>query len=231
MKFSNYDFHPKVKQGIEELGFRKPTDIQYKAIPSILKGEDILAIAQTGTGKTGAFAIPIIDTIMSVDFSFGVKVIVMAPTHELALQITNVFNAIGKYTTVRALALIGGVDQAPQIKALENGVDIVVATPGRLFDMVSQMHLKLRNVEMLVLDEADLMLDLGFNNDITHLIDKLPTKRQTLFFSATINEKIKNLAYSIVNNPIRIQISPKDPVSKNISHSVMKVEMDDKRYF
>ncbi len=231
MKFSNYDFHPKVKQGIEELGFRKPTDIQYKAIPSILKGEDILAIAQTGTGKTGAFAIPIIDTIMSADFSFGVKVIVMAPTHELALQITNVFNAIGKHTTVRALALIGGVDQAPQIKALENGVDIVVATPGRLFDMVSQMYLKLRNVEMLVLDEADLMIDIGFNNDITHLIDKLPTKRQTLFFSATINEKIKNLAYSIVNNPIRIQISPKDPVSKNISHSVMKIEMDDKRYF
>lgn len=231
MKFQDYRIHPKLKKGLQELGFKKPTDIQYKAIPNILNGEDILAIAQTGTGKTGAFAIPSLHKIIGPKYRPGVKILVMVPTHELALQIAQVYKAIAKHTKVRTLALIGGVDQAPQIKELETGVDVLIATPGRMFDMVSQLHLNLRAVEMLILDEADLMLDLGFYKDITDLIRKLPKKRQTLFFSATINEKIKKLAYSIVNNAIRIQISPKDPVSKNITHSIVHVEMDDKRFF
>lgn len=231
MKFSEYPIVPEIKQSLEEAGFKRPTDIQFKAIPNILNGEDVLAIAQTGTGKTAAFAIPILHLISKAGVGQGIRAIVMVPTHELAIQITEVFNAIGKYTDVRTLGIFGGVDQDPQIEELQNGVDILVATPGRLFDLVSQRHINLRDIKALVLDEADLMLDLGFYNDIEDLIRYLPRRRQTLFFSATINEKIKKLAYSLVHNAIRIQISPKDPVSKNVTHSVMFVNMDDKRFF
>ena len=231
MKFEDYHIIPEIKKSLFELGFKRPTDIQFKAIPNILNGEDVLAIAQTGTGKTAAFAIPILHLVSKYGTGQGVQVIVMVPTHELAIQITEVFEKIGKYTNVETLGIYGGVDQNPQIEKLKNGVDIVIATPGRVFDLVNQGHLKLREIKMLVLDEADLMLDLGFYKDIDDLIKYLPQNRQTLFFSATINEKIKRLAYSIVRNAIRIQISPKDPVSKNITHSVMYVSMDDKRYF
>ena len=231
MKFEDYHIIPEIKKSLSELGFKRPTDIQFKAIPNILNGEDVLAIAQTGTGKTAAFAIPIIHLISKAGVDQGVQAVVMVPTHELAIQITDVFQAIGKYTDVRTLALYGGVDQNPQIDQLRDGVDIVIATPGRLFDLVSQRHFSLKDLKLLVLDEADLMLDLGFYKDIEFLISKLPSRRQTLFFSATIDEKIKKLAYSIVRNAIRIQISPKDPVSKNVTHSVMYVSMDDKRFF
>lgn len=231
MKFSEYSIIPEIKQSLEEAGFRRPTDIQFKAIPNILNGEDVLAIAQTGTGKTAAFAIPILHLITKTGVGQGIKAIVMVPTHELAIQITGVFNTIGKYTEVRTLGIFGGVDQDPQINELQTGVDVLVATPGRLFDLVSQRYIDLRDIRVLVLDEADLMLDLGFYQDIQDLIRYLPRRRQTLFFSATINEKIKKLAYSLVHNAIRIQISPKDPVSKNVTHSVMFVQMDDKRFF
>lgn len=231
MKFSEYRIIPELKMSLEELGFKKPTDIQYKAIPGILNGEDVLAIAQTGTGKTAAFAIPLLHHIANTGTGQGVKALVMVPTHELAIQITEVFNKLGKYTDVVTLGVYGGVDQDPQIEQLQDGVDVVVATPGRVFDLVSQRHLDLRSIKVLVLDEADLMLDMGFYNDIKDLIRFLPRHRQTLFFSATINEKIKELAYSLVKNAIRIQISPKDPVSKNVTHSVMFVSMDDKRFF
>ena len=231
MKFSEYRILPEIKQSLEELGFKRPTDIQFKAIPNILNGEDVLAIAQTGTGKTAAFAIPIIHLISTNGAGDGVKAIIMVPTHELAIQITEVFEKIGKYTDVRTLGVYGGVDQDPQIAQLQDGVDVVVATPGRVFDLVNQGHLDLRDIKLLVLDEADLMLDLGFYKDINDLLRFLPRRRQTLFFSATINEKIKDLAYSLVRNAIRIQISPKDPVSKNVTHSVMFVTMDDKRFF
>ena len=231
MKFEEYHIFPEIKQGLNELGFKRPTDIQFKAIPNILNGEDVLAIAQTGTGKTAAFAIPIIHLIEKFGVGKGIQAIVMVPTHELAIQITEVFDKIGKYTNVKTLGIYGGVNQNPQIDQLNQGVDIVVATPGRVFDLVSQGHLKLRHIKILVLDEADLMLDLGFYHDIENLIKFLPGYRQTLFFSATINEKIKKLAYSLVHNAIRIQISPKDPVSKNVTHSVMFVGMDDKRFF
>lgn len=231
MKFSEYHIIPEIKQSLDEAGFKRPTDIQFKAIPNILNGEDVLAIAQTGTGKTAAFAIPIIHLIAKAGVGRGVQAVVMVPTHELAIQITEVFEKLGKYTDVRALGIYGGVDQDPQIERLHRGVDVVIATPGRLFDLASQRHLNLSDIKVLVLDEADLMLDLGFYNDIEDLIKYLPRRRQTLFFSATINEKIKKLAYSLVRNAIRIQISPKDPVSKNVTHSVMFVSMDDKRFF
>jgi len=147
------------------------------------------------------------------------------------MQIAQVFKNIGKHTDLVIMGLVGGVDQAPQIKKLDKGVDILIATPGRMFDLVSQGHIDLSRVDILVLDEADHMLDLGFIKDIRDVLRYLPSRHQTLFFSATIDEKIKDLAYSIVRNPIRIQISPKDPVSKNVTHSVAHVAMDDKRFF
>jgi ATP-dependent RNA helicase RhlE len=234
MKFEKYNIAPQIKRSLDEYGFKRPTDIQFKAIPSILKGEDVLAIAQTGTGKTAAFAIPVLDILYERKKLYGhdgIKCIVMVPTHELAIQLTEVFEKIGRYTNVEVLGIYGGVDQAPQIERLKTGVDIIIATPGRVFDLLNQKHIKLRSLEILVLDEADHMLDMGFYKDIKDLTTYIPQKRQTLFFSATINERIKDLAYSLVKNPIRIQISPKDPVAKNVSHWVMFVEMDDKRFF
>lgn len=234
MKFDDYNISSDIKLNIAQLGFKRPTDIQFKSIPSILEGEDVLAIAQTGTGKTAAFAIPIVDIIHRSKRSKradDIRCIVMVPTHELAIQITEVFEKICHHTNVNTYCIYGGVEQDPQIKKLESGIDILIATPGRMFDLVSQGHIKLNKIEILVLDEADHMLDLGFIKDIEDLIKFLPKRRQTLFFSATINQKIKKLAYSLVHNPIRIQISPKNPVAKNINHSVAFIEMDDKRFF
>ncbi len=236
MKFSNYRIDEKIKQALDEMGFKRPTDIQYKSIPNIQNGEDLLAVAQTGTGKTAAFAIPIIDRIhfgkKTRRRKDGTKCLILVPTHELARQILAVFNKIGKYTLVKSAAIIGGVDQEPQIQALKEGCDVVIATPGRMFDLISQGHLKTHRIDTLVLDEADHMLDMGFIDDIKDVLYKIPKRRQTLFFSATINDVIKKIAYKIVRqNAIRIQISPKDPVSKNVSHFVLFVEMDHKRYF
>lgn len=234
MKFEQYNISPLIKKSLQELDFKKPTDIQYKAIPSILKGDDVLGIAQTGTGKTAAFAIPILHLLLRRSHHNTrkqVKCLVMVPTRELALQIAKVFKEIGRHTGLKILGLVGGVEQAPQIKKLEQGVDILIATPGRMFDLVSQKYIDLSRVDVLVLDEADHMLDLGFIKDIQDVMRYLPPRHQTLFFSATIDDKIKDLAYSVVRNPIRIQISPKDPVSKNVNHSVAHMSMDDKRFF
>lgn len=234
MKFDDYRIAPEIKHNLAQLGFKRPTDIQYKSITPILRGEDVLAIAQTGTGKTAAFAIPVLHLIHDAKKSSradAIRCIVMVPTRELAIQITEVFQKIGQGTKVKTFSLFGGVEQDPQILKLEKGIDVLVATPGRMFDLISQGHLKLNHVEVLILDEADHMLDLGFIKDIQDVIRFIPRKHQTLFFSATINETIKKLAYSLVHNAIRIQISPNDKVSKNINHAVMHVEMDDKRFF
>ncbi|MHC1776943.1 MAG: DEAD/DEAH box helicase [Lentimicrobium sp.] len=232
MRYEDYSFSPVVKKNLALAGFTRPTDIQYKAIPPILKGEDVLAIAQTGTGKTAAFVIPVLELLISDRHAEpGIRCMVMEPTRELALQITGVFNSLGKGSQVKTLCVHGGVEQDPQIDRLEKGVDILVATPGRMFDLVSQGHIDTGKVQILVLDEADHMLDLGFIHDIRQLLKMIPRKRQTLFFSATIDAEIKKLAYSMVTNAIRIQISPKDPVSKNVDHSVAFIGMDDKRFF
>lgn len=235
MKFENYSISPEIKKNLAKLGFKRPTDIQFKSITSILKGEDVLAIAQTGTGKTAAFAIPVLNILQERKRNRrtdGIKCLVMVPTRELAIQITDVFLQLGKKTRLDIFSIFGGVEQEAQIDKLDKGVDVLVTTPGRMFDLVSQGHLNLRRVEILILDEADHMLDLGFIKDIQDLMRFLPNRRQTLFFSATINQKIKKLAYSLVSsNAIRIQISPKDPVSKNVEHYVAKISMDDKRYF
>ncbi len=235
MKFEKFPITDAIKKNLSRLGFVRTTDIQFKAIPSIMAGEDVLAIAQTGTGKTAAFAIPIIHQIDHRKRSkrtLGIQCIVMVPTHELAMQIGEVFANLSKQTKVKAFAIYGGVEQDPQIKKLQNGIDVLIATPGRLFDLIHQGYIHLKRVETLVLDEADHMLDLGFIRDIQAIKRMLTQQHQTLFFSATINKDIKKLAYSqIRNTAIRIQISPENLVSKNVSHYVMFIEMDDKRFF
>lgn len=232
MKFQDYRLEPQIKENLIALNFKRPTDIQFKTIPHVLQGEDVLAIAQTGTGKTAAFAIPVIHKLMQDKRKTkNIRCLVMAPTHELAIQTNGVFQSLSKGTGIKSMALIGGVDQDPQIKQLQSKIDVLVATPGRVFDLVNQLHLKLFDVNILVIDEADQMLDRGFYKDITDLIRYLPKNRQTLYFSATIDANIKKLAYSLVKNPIRIQISPKNPVNKNVTHHVAKIQMDDKRFF
>jgi ATP-dependent RNA helicase RhlE len=234
MKFSQYRFVPELETNLEAAGFKKPTDIQYKAITPILKKEDVLAIAQTGTGKTAAFAIPVIQLLATNTKklqSGEVRCLVMVPTHELAIQVADVFRQFVQGLDIQVLGLFGGTEQDPQIEQLKKGAEIVVATPGRLFDLESQQVIHLEQVEILVLDEADRMLEFGFLKDMRHLVKKLPRFRQTLFFSATINENIKDLAYGLVRHAVRIQISPKDKVSKNIDHFVSYIEMDHKRFF
>lgn len=235
MKFEKFHLSEDLLRNLNDNGFFRTTDIQFKAIPSILKGEDVLAIAQTGTGKTAAFAIPIINMIHSDKSSKrteGIRCLIMVPTRELAQQIGEVFNSFAKHTKVKAFAVHGGIEQDPQIQKLEDGIDILITTPGRMFALIRQGVIDLYHVDILVLDEADRMLDLGFLSDVEAVKRKLNHRHQTLFFSATINPEIKKLAYSQVHsNAIRIQISPDDPVSKNVSHFVMFVEMDDKRFF
>lgn len=233
MRFSDYPISDAIKNQLDELGYKKPTDIQFKAISPILNGEDVFGIAQTGTGKTAAFAIPIIQKLStSRPKNKNPRCIVMAPTRELAEQIKSVFEAIGKGSNIRITAILGGLEQDKQIQELKKGTDVIIATPGRVFDLRSQGYLSLDSIEFLVLDEADRMLDLGFAHDMKAIHKLSPQgNRQTLFFSATIDKKIKALAYDLVRDAIRIQISPKDPVSKNIEHGFIRVEMDDKRFF
>nr|WP_320190293.1 DEAD/DEAH box helicase [uncultured Desulfobacter sp.] len=235
MKFDTYAINSTLKTNLRAQGLIRPTDIQYKAIPSILKGEDVLAIAQTGTGKTVAFAVPVINTVLNqkrTQRNPGIQTIIMVPTRELAVQIQDVFMNLCKKTKVKPFAVFGGVEQDKQIQTLIKGVDILIATPGRMFDLISQKAIDIRQVKILVLDEADQMLDKGFLEDIQCIKRLLKQRHQTLFFSATINKNIKKLAYSQVkSSAVRIQISPEDPVSKNVSHYVISVEMDDKRFF
>lgn len=236
VKFQDYYISTEIKEQLDKLGWKKPTDIQFKAIRHILDGEDVMAIAQTGTGKTAAFAIPTLHMIQTRKSKYSkgyVRCLVMVPTRELAKQIAGVYREIGKKTGVKVFGLFGGVEQEQQIRTLENGIDVLIATPGRMFDLVSQKALDLSRTEYLVLDEADLMLDMGFAKDIRDVLRLLPRKRQNLFFSATISKSIKSLAYEVVSkqNTIRIQISPKNPVAKNIDHAVTYVDMDDKRFF
>ena len=232
MKFNDYRIDPKIKSQLEYMGFKKPTDIQYRCIPHILNGEDVMAVAPTGTGKTAAFVIPIINQLLkSKRKGAGIRALILVPTRELAKQIAEVIDLIGIKTGVSCLGLYGGVEQDSQITALEKRLDVLVATPGRMFDLISQGFIKLDRIECFVIDEADLMLDLGFNKDIQDVLKFLPRRRQTLFFTATVNKKIKSLAYDVVRNAIRIHVSPKNPVSKNVQHAVSFVEMDDKRFF
>lgn len=234
MKFEKYQIDPQIKENLIANGMHRTTDIQFKTIPAILNGEDVLAVAQTGSGKTAAFAIPIIHQVLTdrqKRRGKGIYCLVLVPTRELAQQIGRVFAMLSKQTGATSYAVYGGVEQDPQIAQLAGGVDILVATPGRMFDLIRGNHIQTDFVRTLVLDEADRMLDLGFIGDIRAVKERLVQRHQTLFFSATINPKIKKLAYSQIKaNALRIQVSPADLISKNITHSLVRVGMEEKRF-
>ncbi len=210
-------------------GYTQPTPIQEKAIPSILQGRDLLGTAQTGTGKTAAFAIPILQNLAEKNSrNNNIKVLVLTPTRELAIQIEESFNAYGRNLNLRNLVVFGGVKQAAQEKALRRGVDILVATPGRLLDFISQRIVSLQNLEVFVLDEADRMLDMGFVHDVKKIIKLLPPKRQTLFFSATFPDEISKLANSMLTNPVKVEVAPVSATADTINQKVYFVDKDDK---
>lgn len=234
MKFEDLRILQKqVQANIRDMGFSRATDIQFKAIPHILQGEDVMAIAQTGTGKTAAFAIPVVSNLLGSrrrpDYS-GARCVVMEPTHELAAQVAGVIKAVARGTGVSVVAVYGGVGQDNQIALLKGAADIVVATPGRLFDLAAQGYLITSQAEILVVDEADHMLALGFYDDISQLVRRLPRRRQTLFFSATIDPKIKELAYALVYRAVRIEMS-RNKVARNVTHQILAVAQDQKRFF
>ncbi|MGE3973989.1 MAG: DEAD/DEAH box helicase [Bdellovibrionales bacterium] len=234
MRFDKYPIAPEIKANLEQNGYFRTTDIQYKTIPAIFNDEDVLAIAQTGTGKTAAFAIPLISRIHDLKQKRndrGIKCLVMVPTRELAQQIGKVFSKLSAHTKATNYSVYGGVEQDSQIAQLAGGVDILIATPGRMFDLIRQGHIDVRAVRTLVLDEADRMMDLGFIKEIEAIKRLLTQRHQTLFFSATINKNIKSTAYSLIrSNALRIQVSPEEFVSKNITHSIVKIPMNEKRH-
>jgi len=221
MSFKEFNFHPKVTAGIEVCGFTTPTPIQKQAIPAILEGRDILGLAQTGTGKTAAFALPLIQRLLDGPRK-RVRALIVAPTRELAEQINDDITRMAKHTGLRSISIYGGVGKQPQVKAIRNGVEIIVACPGRLLDLLNDKAFSLSSVEALVLDEADHMFDKGFLPDIRRIIQQLPTKRQSLVFSATMPAEIRHLAENILTNPVTVQINHTQPILA-ISHVLYQV--------
>ena len=229
MLFTDLKLIKPILDALKTEGYTQPTPIQEKAIPSILEGRDLLGTAQTGTGKTAAFAIPILQNLAEKNSrNNSIKVLVLTPTRELAIQIEESFNAYGKNLNIRNLVVFGGVKQAAQEKALRRGVDILVATPGRLLDFISQRIVSLQNLEVFVLDEADRMLDMGFVHDVKRIIKLLPPKRQTLFFSATFPDEISKLANSMLTNPVKVEVAPVSATADTINQKVYFVDKDDK---
>ena len=210
MSFTQFHFHPGIQSGIRDAGYTRPTPIQQKTICPILDGKDVLGLAQTGTGKTLAFVLPILQHLLTRPSSTPAtspSALIMAPTRELAEQIHESITMMAKHTLVKSVAIYGGVGKHLQIKALKGGVDIVVACPGRLLDLMNEKALTLKRVEILVLDEADQMLDMGFLPDIKRIIRFLPKQRQSLVFSATMPKMIGNLAQEILRHPVKVQIN------------------------
>lgn len=211
MLFESLNIIEPILRSIKEEGYTIPTPIQEQAIPIILRGTDLIGCAQTGTGKTCAFAVPILQLLSnnkSFDRKRKIRSLIVTPTRELAIQIEESFNAYGRHTGLKCTVVFGGVNQNPQTSALRNGVDILVATPGRLLDLMNQGHISLKDVEIFVLDEADRMLDMGFIHDVRKIISHLPQKRQSLFFSATMPPEIVKLAGSIVYKPVKVEVTP-----------------------
>ncbi|SEG37191.1 ATP-dependent RNA helicase RhlE [Halpernia humi] len=230
MLFTDLKIIKPILDALEKQGYEKPTPIQEKAIPSILQGKDFLGCAQTGTGKTAAFAIPILQNLTerTGPRNNQIKALILTPTRELAIQIEENFEDYGKNLPVRTLVVFGGVKQGAQEKALRRGVDVLVATPGRLLDFISQGIISLKHLEIFVLDEADRMLDMGFVHDVKRIIKMIPQKRQTLFFSATMPKEIDSLANSILNNPVRVEVAAVSSTAETINQSVYFVEKNDK---
>ena len=233
MTFNDLKLYNNIQQALEEEGYTNPTPIQEQAIPEILLGQDLVACAQTGTGKTGAFAIPILNLIHRIVGSAKkakhIRTLVVTPTRELAIQIDESFKTYGKYTNVKSLVIFGGVNQMSQVNELKIGVDVLIATPGRLLDLHKQGFIDLNHMHHLVLDEADQMLDMGFINDVKKIIKLTPDNRQTLLFSATMPLAIRELADTFLTKPKYISVTPISSTAENVSQKVYFVNKDDKR--
>lgn len=233
MTFNDLKLYNNIQQALEEEGYSNPTPIQEQAIPEILLGQDLVACAQTGTGKTGAFAIPILNLIHRIVGSAKkvkhIRTLVVTPTRELAIQIDESFKTYGKYTNVKSLVIFGGVNQVPQVNELKMGIDVLIATPGRLLDLHKQGYIDLDHLHHLVLDEADQMLDMGFINDVKKIIKLTPDNRQTLLFSATMPLAIRELADTFLTKPKYISVTPVSSTAENVSQKVYFVNKDDKR--
>jgi ATP-dependent RNA helicase RhlE len=232
MTFKDLGLTPPIQKALYEEGYTIPTPIQQQSIPILLKGKDLLGCAQTGTGKTAAFAIPILQRMsLAHEEHKGrrqVKALIVTPTRELATQIGESFRVYGKYTNLKNTVVFGGVKQGAQVEALRRGVDILVATPGRLLDLINQGYINLSNIEYFVLDEADQMLDMGFIHDIKKIIALLPVKRQSLFFSATMHPTIVALSQKILGNPERVTVRPEQTTAEKVKQSIYFVTKKNK---
>lgn len=230
MRFTELHLIEPLLRAVHEEGYVTPTPIQEQSIPHVLSGKDLLGCAQTGTGKTAAFALPILQRLHAqpVPHVRPIRVLVLAPTRELATQIGDSFRAYGRHLPFRHTVIYGGVGQNPQVQALRHGVDIVVATPGRLLDLMQQGFVKLGHVEVLVLDEADRMLDMGFIHDVRRIVSAVPRKRQTLFFSATMPRDIQQLAHDILVHPVRVEVTPTATTVEKIAQSICFVDKGEK---
>lgn len=233
MTFDQLNLIEPILQALQKEGYTTPTPIQAQAIPLLLQGRDVLGCAQTGTGKTAAFAIPTLQLLYQrKDQERGqkkIKALILTPTRELAVQIVESFEAYGKNCGLRHTVVFGGVSQHSQVESLKRGVDILVATPGRLLDLMNQGYIHLQNIEFFVLDEADRMLDMGFVNDVKKVIAKLPVKRQTLFFSATMPTEIQKLADSILTNPAKVEVTPVSSTAEKVNQAIYYVEKNNKK--
>jgi len=230
--FKELNLAEKVYRAVEAQNYEIPTPIQAETIPHLLEGRDLIGCAQTGTGKTAAFALPILDRLAKNRVKAGprsARVLVLTPTRELAAQVSESFRTYGKFLGLSHCLVFGGVGQGPQVKTLRHGVDILIATPGRLLDLMRQGHLKLNTIEVFVLDEADRMLDMGFIPDIKKVIAELPKKRQALLFSATMAPQIRQLATTLLDNPVSITVAPQETTAANIDERVHFVDEKKKR--
>jgi ATP-dependent RNA helicase RhlE len=222
MSFTLFKLHPLIEAGIKALNYEEPTPIQSQCIPLILQGRDVMGMAHTGTGKTAAFGLPILQRLMEGPRR-RVRVLVIAPTRELAEQIHEALIQLGRKTKLKSVTVYGGVKQTPQVKKLNDGAEIVVACPGRLIDLMDQGVIDLSHLEVLVLDEADRMFDMGFMPDIRKILKRIPAERQTLLFSATIPDEIRHLAKEVLRDPVTVQVGESSPVS-TVSHALYPVE-------
>lgn len=233
MRFSQLHIHPSIVRALEREGYTEPTPIQVQAIPPLLEGRDLLGCAQTGTGKTAAFAVPVIQNLSRVRLPVGqkrkIRALVLTPTRELAVQIYESFRAYGRNSDLRSCVIFGGVSQKPSEAVLRAGVDVLIATPGRLNDLINQGIVSLADIQILVLDEADRMLDMGFIHDVKRILAKTPENKQTLLFSATIPPEIDAMAQSLLKDPVSISVTPESPTVERIEQSLYFVDKPNKR--
>lgn len=229
MHFKNLNLIIPIVRAVTESGYSKPTEIQIKAIPHILEGRDVIGCAQTGTGKTAAFAMSILQLMKKKNQEHkDIRTLIITPTRELAIQIEENFKLYSKYLPLSQLSIFGGVSQGSQISALRKRVDILIATPARLLDLCNQGHINLSKIEILVLDEADIMLDMGFVNEVKKILKLIPQKRQTLFFSATMSDSTRKLAEIMLNNPVEITVNPVSSTAETVEQSVYFIEKNQK---